>query len=328
MSPSERVMWDPNALGLNIGAWVGGIYGDPAEPIDNFELGVTEPTASNTGFRVPEIQLANYSGDITNLPGGLPIEKLAITGKVRLPATTTTTIKDSLLLGQTQDINNNAPGISYYNIADGTPTATSGAGIVTYEHCEIRASVANYKNNGFKGGNIVAYRCKGSGLTDFASVHGSGANGGTTKSVKLHGCYADQFYFGPDPNQDDTNGVTHPDFCQAQGLLSVLEIIGCATGNLGRPRTSFCLLQSDAGAYGAVKINYNWIRSYELSGTGINVPIANTNFASFECIGNRASTTGIAPRIRLHSTIRSAYAATIRDNIEMETGLPLAIANA
>lgn len=325
MSPIEEVMWDPNYFGPNSGAWVGGFLGDPAEPIDNFELGVTEPTASNTGFRVPEISLSNYSGDITNITQGQIVSKLAITGKVKPGATITATMQDCLLLGQTQA---GATGNSYYNIGDQTGTTTSGAGLMTWEFCEIRASIPSYKNNGWKGGNVFLYRCKGSTLTDFLSPHGSSGSG-VSKIFKAHGCYADGFYTDADPNQTSDN-ITHNDFCQCQGLLSTLEIIGCANGDTGRPRTSFLLVQKGEGGYGTVKIGNNWIRG--ATGTGSSINIASnmlaSDFQEFHLYGNRVSTTGKTPRALVSASVRTGFASTIFGNIEMETGLPLTINNA
>lgn len=326
MSPVEEVMWDPNYFGANIGAWVGGFLGDPAEPIDNFELGVTEPTAANTGFRVPEISLANYSGDITNITQGEIVSRLAITGKVRPPANVTATLRDCLALGQTQA---QATGTSYYNIGDQTATTATGAGVITWEFCEIRASLPSYKNNGWKGGNVFLYRCKGNGLTDFLSPHGS-AGSGVAKSFKAHGCYAENFVTSVEPAANQSDLITHNDYCQCQGLLTVLEIIGCANSTTGRPRTSWLLIQKSQGSYGIVRIEKNWMRGATTTGSTINVAsnMLGTDFQEFHLKDNRISTSGNTPRALVSASVRSAFASTISGNIEMETGLPLTINNA
>lgn len=327
MSPTELVMWDPNYFGPNFGAWAGGVLGEPAEPEDPFELGITEPNDNNTGFRVPEINLQNYAGDITNVNNGDLIKELAITGRCNPPPTVTATMRDCLMLGQTQA---QATGTNYYDIGAHTQTVTSGAGMFTYEFVEIRAMLPSYKNNGWKGGNVFLYRCKGSGLTDFLSPHGHG-NLQVSKIFKAHGCFAKDFVTSVEPVENQTDLITHNDFCQCQSRLSVLEIIGCANDTANRPRTSWLLLQKNQGGiYGIVKIQKNWMRGAEGTGSTINVPpnMLASDFQEFHFSENRVSTTGKTPRALISSSVRTGHAATIFGNIEMETGNPLTINNA
>ena len=321
MSPNvtEMVMWDGDS-------WEGSIYPEPAQPEDPFELMVTEPTASNTGFRVPEISLSNYAGDLTNVQSGDIVDRLAITGKTRPLATVTATYRDCLLLGQTQA---QATGTSYYEIGDHTATTQVGAGLVTYEFCEIRATLPSYKNNGWKGGNVMLYRCKGVGLTDFLSPHGSSGQG-VSKTFRAHGCYAADFVTSVEPVQNQSDLITHNDYSQSQGLLSVYELLGCANGTNGRPRTSWALLQKSQGSYGIVRIIGNWARGAETTGSTFNVPpnLLASDFQEFHFQNNRVSITGKTPRVLISSSVRTGHAATIFGNIELETGLPLTINNA
>jgi len=290
---------------------------------DDFVLGSTRPDGTNTGPRVPEISLSNYAGDLTNVADGDVIDRLLITGKVRPSGSPTATLRDCLIIGDT-DPTPTASG--YYNIGDAT--GTSG-GLVTYEFCEIRAENPSYRNNGWKGGNIKLVRCKGTNLTDFLSPHGSSGSG-IRKTFQAWGCYAQDFYTDTEPAANQSDLITHNDFCQAQGLLSLLEIIGCANGEVGRPRTSWLLLQTNQGTYGTVRINSNWMYGATGSGSTVNIPTATSaaSFEHFEFTGNRVSNTGQSPRVLMASTVRTTFASTISGNTFLETGAALTINNA
>lgn len=314
MSPVRTRLWDGEKL----------LGGEALEP-DAFVLGVTQPTAANTGSRIADVSLSNYAGDITNVSPGETISGLLVTGRIapNLGAGQTATMRDSVLLGLTDPT---PTGSDYFNVG----ADTGHAGTMRYEHVEVRAPGDSYRYNGWKGGNVELYRCRASGVVDFLSPHGSGS---LYKTFVAHGCYADNFYFGTDPNQANTDGLTHPDWCQAQGGLSLLEIIGCANSPDGRPRTSCILLQAGGtligqGQYGTVRINQNWFYGSDVSGSTVNVPITATKFGEFELIGNRVSQTGKTPRVLIHSTVRSAFAATISGNVILETSAALTINNA
>lgn len=288
---------------------------------DNFILGTTQPTASNTGPRIAEINLSNYAGDFTNVQSGDVISGLAITGQVNPSGSPTATFRDCLIKGDT-DPTPTASG--YYDI--GRQVGTTG-GLVTYEFCEIRAENPSYRNNGWKGGNVRLVRCKGSSLTDFLSPHGSSGSN-IWKTFQAHGCYADNFYTDTEPAANQSDLITHNDFCQAQGRLTLLEIIGCANGATGRPRTSWLLLQTNQGTYGTVRINSNWMYGATASGSSVNIPIAAGSFENFEFQGNRVSNTGQSPRVLMASTVRTTFASTISGNTFLETGAALTINNA
>lgn len=313
MSPARTRRWNGSVL----------VGGEGTTTLDDFVLGTTVATALNTGSRIPDVNLSNYAGDLTNVTNGEVVSGLLITGRIAptLGAGQSAIIRDSVALGQTDPT---PTGGDYYNIG----SATGHLGTVRYEHVEIRPSIGTYRPNGWKGGNVELYRCKASGLCDFISPHGSGS---VWKSFKVHGCYADGFVSAVDPNQGDN--ITHNDWCQAQGGLTVLEIIGCTSGQTGRPRTSVILLQSGVsvvggGRYEKVVITDNVFYGDTTEGTTINVPTSATNFDEFTLARNKVSSTGKTPRALLSSTVRTTFASTIFDNTVLETGDPLTINNA
>lgn len=299
-------------------------------PLDLFELGVTQPTAENTGPRFPDDELYFHNGNITTLhpvtgallaPGDV-IEKVYVTGYVR-PVVAGLTFNDVVATDEDEAW----VGIDYRPIFDQRAAMT---GYNTYNFCEARAATSDYRNVGWQGGNFVANRCKVTNVTDSFSPHGSST---VNKTVEINGCFADDFYTDTDPNQGDN--ITHNDGCQAQGRLSKLWVIGNSIGSLGnlagRPRTSNVLLQSNAGGYVAgegVKVNYNWFHGHATAGSTVNVPITGLNSIPFEFIGNRVSNTGHTPLILLQAGLRTATTSTISGNVVLETGAPVTINNA
>lgn len=233
---------------------------------DGFVLGVTEPTAANTGPRVAEASLSNYAGSLTNVTTGDTIDRLAITGRI-VPNAGGVTFRDTLVLGGMPDGSPSSP-----SVANTWALVDSRSGSVTtpnlYEHCEIRPSYLSHDIYGFRGGNIDAYRCKIWPVIDAFSVHGSGTYpANTMKIVRIRGCYAERSHFeAVDPRQGPEG--SHGDTVQPAGALSELTIIGNA---LWGGNTSCILLQKNGGPYGMVTIEDNWLYGHPDAGATLHM---------------------------------------------------------
>jgi hypothetical protein len=317
-------------------SWVGNrtFFPDPPNPpADIFDYGVTEPTILNTGIAgggKVDGDLLVMNGNLTTVnphdgstivPGSI-VENLLVKGWVK-PVVGGVTFRNVVCTGE-----NIVPtGTSYYPLFDNRNNYTQG--VNTFEFCEARPFSPSYRWNGFQGGNVNLFRCKGLGCADFLSPHGSSS--APDKEFKAWGCFAEQFYAGPDPNQSD--GVVHADYCQAQSRLSLLELIGNAAGWNNRPRTSNNLLQTNQGGTYVKFINRrNWWRGNPTQGSTTNIPVGSAVFTVFQYSENRVSDTGNIPfgnaRVNINSTVRTTFASTIFGNISEETGLPIPIGNA
>lgn len=279
---------------------------------DSFVLGVTEPTALNTGPRVSEAQLSNYSGSLTNISNGEVIDRLIITGRVNSP-TATFTVRDSIIRGGEPTPTGQDPVVrnNKWALADTRSSATS---LARYEYVTFDPSYSSHEIYGFRGGNFEAYRCNLSGMTDAFSVHGSGTYPSTTnKNVKIHGCYVWRFPIHPDPDQGDN--ITHNDGIQSAGALNTLEIVGNSIG-FGEPRarTSCILLQKNAGTYvNPIVVTDNWLYGHTTDGSTFNMsetlPGSVTEGygpGALLFLRNRIDGTGNSPRILVKPNSRFA----------------------
>lgn len=292
---------------------------------DIFVLEETVPNRRLTGPRKPDSELYFHPGNLTTthpvtgetLVPGMLIEDIMVKGYVR-------PVVGGLHFKNVVALCDDVPpvGIDYRPLFD---LRAVSSGVNTYEFCEARATDLSYRNVGFQGGNAILIRCKGSGLTDFLSPHGSGS---AIKTFEAYGCYADDFYTDADPNQQSDN-ITHNDFCQAQGRLSKLVIVGCANGPNGRPRTSCILLQTNQGAYsGEVTLRSNTFYPAETTGSCVNIPITGITGLPFTLSKFKVSSTGNQPRMLIESSLRSASTSNISENTILETGATLPINNA
>ena len=210
----------------------------------SFDLGQTEPDATNTGCRIPEDQLTTINGNLTWVPAGTPTENgvpvisgYRILGRVSL-AIPRVIFRDNQVRGD----------------GEGRPLISCTSDAIVdhlYEFNTLEPLNRHPHYNGMNGGNFTARRNDISGVTDGFNPFGSDVN---MKTVRLLGNYVHDLHEMPDPGHD--NGVTHNDAAQAFGGLARLEIIG---NRLHGGNTTAVLLQQDRGPYGFAQVDDNWL---------------------------------------------------------------------
>lgn len=302
-------------------------YYDPAFPI-----GVIEPTAANTGPRVPESSLTVYNGDVTNVAPGEVLDRLLITGQF-MP-NNPCTIRDSVIRG--------GP-VAYEELIGLVDCRRNGGDPVRLEFCTLDpAGDAAVGHVGFRRGNFSAYRCKVVNVVDHAHIHGNGSWPNTHNViVQLHACYFAHSRWYPDDPRQGPEG-SHCDFVQAHGSLSLLEIMGCSFGKDGaRANTSNILLQQHHGLYGRVVITDNWFYGHPTSGSTFNMSEnRGVGYLDLAFHRNRIDRAGKAPRILVYARSRipenygwigdplagpSTWTPTANASVFMDDGTPVPI---
>lgn len=274
--------------------------------VDLFTLYVTEPTAANTGFRIPEANLTNYAGSLTNVKAGETVSGLAITGNVE-PYNSGGTYRDCLILMGASPF---ATGIEYPAIRGLRAGVTDNL----FEFCTVAPSVQTVDIYGPQGGGFTLRRCDVSGVVD--GLHINGLSSGEVKFVRAEGCYIhDLVSYTVDPRQG--GGHSHNDGIQAAGYLD-LEVVGSA---IHGGFTSAILLQQGLGTYTKALIDRNWLYGDPTGGACLNItengrgPINNLSVT-----GNRfgGKTTSLVP-----TTTYNAATTVFSGNVDMTTGQPI-----
>lgn|GEM_PF-1444061 len=304
---------------------------------DPFVLGQTEPTAANTGCRIPRADLLHRPGTVTSTHPvtGAPLQRGDVISGVRVSRLAITVpgvvVRDVWVDGGGLSYGPN-PGTDYHRLVDARacPGGASDDDLVRYEHVTVDPATRSYLNVAFQGSNFRAYRCLVVGVTDAFSPHSTGSQ--VPRAVDILGCYAADFYIDADPNQSD--GIVHGDFVQSGGKLRRLRIEGNAVagggatslGSTARPRTSNVLLQTNAGAYSGegVSIVRNWLRGHPAAGSTVNVPV--NIAAAFELVDNVIASTGKTPRLLINAAVRAAAATAIANNV-LDTGAAATVNN-
>lgn len=180
-----------------------------------FIVGVTKPTAANTGV-FDEDALSVVNGDLLITEPGVYIN-LDIKGRVRIQ------FDEGLAI--------------FYNcrIAPQTDPGTNTAAVINQRRamlwlidCDLTTNVYTWTTNGFLGGNVWALRCKISHVVDFFQIYCTDSTDetGPTGAV-IEGCYGEDFlYVSPDPTHADDDNATHNDGVQILGGSGTI-VRGC-----------------------------------------------------------------------------------------------------
>lgn len=243
-----------------------GRYGRASEPwsiADDFVLGVTQPSPSNTGCRwALEDMTTVGTGALTSLTTpGATYQGVIFNGGVRIQASGIT-LRDCIITfpdGITADRH----GIyCWYGATD-----------VTIEHCTIICpeSARNYFiGAGIHGVGFTASRNRIEGMTDGIIAAGTGSTG----YVNIYGNYiANLPYYDFDgyPSRSGSHSDgSHPDGIQVQGNLTDVEVIG---NTVGTARTSCVIFTNGSGTYESVRVEDNWF------------PVSDPLFGSFVNFG-------------------------------------------
>lgn len=280
-------------------------FGGPDIPLsvmDLFDLGTTEPTAANTGIRVPETSLTNYGGSLTNVKSGETVSRLAITGNIE-PYNSGGTYQDCLILMGSSPY---ASGIEYPAIRGLRAGITNNL----FEFCTVRPTVQTVDIYGPQGGGMTLRRCDISGVVDGLHINGLSTE---VKFFRAEGCYIhDLVSYAVDPRQG--GGHSHNDGVQSAGNLD-LELVGNA---IHGGYTSAVLLQQGLGTYVKALIDRNWLYGDPTGGACLNItengrgPINNLTVTTNR-FGDK--TTSLIP-----ATTYNATTTTIRGNVKLADG--------
>jgi len=287
-----------------------------------FELGETEPKTlyahtpfAQTGPRVPETRLENYSGTFDNLEEGEVVERLAISGRFR-PHVKNFTLRDSLVMGGEPAGEDNDPATrnAYFWLLDCTDDIIDD-GLI--EFVEVRPSYRSHEIGGFKGGNVKLSRTLIQGVVDGGQPHGTSTR---RKSFEMHGCRLDMLMSYPDPTQSDE--WTHTDGNQASGELDLYDVWGCS---IHGGRTAALLVMQNVGDYGTVRIRENWLYGDTEEGSTLNTSEGNYGPIGkelFEVVGNRFNRTSRTPAWIKSATLNSPTFSWT-NNVFMDDGSPV-----
>lgn len=233
----------------------------------DFELGLTEPVAANSGSRVALADVDHViHGDLTTIPewaewvGGVPVlESFVVHGQISLRAPRVI-CRDFWVLGR--------PGEFTY--IESTNNAIMDH---LYEFGTIAPTITDERNCGFKGGNATVRRMDVSNCTDAWQSFG---NPGVYKHFIAHGNYIHDLVELPSTIQSD--GINHMDGHQSFGMLSTVEDVGNSVGSVtggaprSRPNTSCVLLQKSRGTYlHPIRITDNWWYGHSTKGASFHM---------------------------------------------------------
>lgn len=277
-------------LDLNTGA----VHSAEAPPVverpDGFVLGVTEPTAANTGPSRPEL-LIRQDGSITTSFNGQVIENLDLYGEV-IVRHEDVVVRNSIVRGPA------------------TPSANGGCINATaaavkrllVDRVLIAPQTPSYFLNGIQGHDFTARRVHIRDVVDYFGLfntHATRVNNTYPLNVRVEGVYGERMaYFSPDPNQPGDN-QTHNDGLQIQGGQGVVLVgsrivarygpAGTAqppvtgpTPSANNPSLACVLLNNNVGTTGLHQITDNWFegafRPFNLGGAaGVNVGTVHRN---------------------------------------------------
>ncbi len=209
---------------------------------DNFILGVTKPTTSNTG--VPAgTNLTTVNGDIVVTAAGTLVENKEVIGFIKVKAANVT-IRNCYVRGRSTAVDSS--GYVQAGIIDCSDAAASATII---ERCTIKCDYPRYWQNGIHGKSFTAIRCNISQSTDGMQVSGS--------NWAAEGCYIHDlaFHDGIDPNTGLVSssysdhatdsrfpGYTHNDGVQVMsgnnGRIEGCTIEGYFSATVGTPSTA------------------------------------------------------------------------------------------
>lgn len=281
----------------------------PDPPSDEFIIGVTRPTAANTGPQIPENQLQNYAGSFTNLQAGDVVENLAISKIIDVGSGDGPgTFKNCLVLyGQpptwpsSSTTANTYPGVKGWGSHNGA----------TFIQVEFRPdpNFLSHDIYGPQGAGRVSpdckfdfIRCHVQDTVDGMVLHGSS---GVPKQAKVLGCFIERVtYYAVDPRQGPEGA--HPDGIQNQGNLRNLEIVGTFIQGGG---TSCILFGNNIpGGYQNVLVKDNWCLGNPSSGSTINWAAEHSSsnpMSNITVIRNRIATNGNTPGFLVRQSVRN-----------------------
>lgn len=172
---------------------------------DPFEVGVTEPTVENSGFRVVPTNVIN--GDVT-LTTGQTFSGNIVNGRIKVPisATGTIIIEDNFVDAS------GIPGVDAFNVIDINPS-TSATVLVRYNEIKGRVSTIGIGVRKF-----TAYRNYIHHVEDGLRIHNFNSSGSSASDVTAEGNYMGPFLsWTPDPLITRSDTRTHSDGIQIEG---------------------------------------------------------------------------------------------------------------
>lgn len=233
------------------GNWVSGTssipYSGSGGSGDGFTLGVTKPTAGNTGtLGTP---LTTQSGDVTITTAGVTVTGLDIHGFLIIKAANVT-VTNCHIRGR-------GPAYVAQGLVDCTNAAATG---VTISRCEVGDSAATtqYWWNGIDGSGFTADRCNIHDVTD--AIHTTGSN------VTVQGCYIHDLSFHDDDGDHAGDGQ-HPYWSHNDGWQTMGGTNLNATGNYFGCYASTTTGMPDTLVTSGVP-NRNWPNGITISPTG------------------------------------------------------------
>lgn len=179
----------------------------------DMQIGVTKPTADNTGV-LPGSTLTPVFGSVSNTVAGAVYKNLDIRG-------TFSTTAPCVLYNCRVRIQT-LPGSN-----TGIVRCQNMAGSILAIDCEIYSEVTPHSTriSGFLGGNATLLRCHLHDVVDMAKVYRPSVEGdmaGPT-NVQILASYGHDFtYISPDPAQADGDNATHADGVQIEGGADTL----------------------------------------------------------------------------------------------------------
>lgn len=186
--------------------WDGSIYGTPPEPTDPFTLGVTIPTAENTGV-LPNVARTAYTGPTTITGSQDPLLPTLIENK-------NITSRITIFSGHVRFYN------CYYSgggneTGNGAQCQMWAVGInrVEFERCTFRPTNTSYYLNAVIGHHYTLKRCDISRVVDAAGAYNQY---GERVDVRIEGCYMHHLVRYEEDGGMHADG-THNDFLQLQG---------------------------------------------------------------------------------------------------------------
>lgn len=225
-----------------------------------FHLKITEPTAENTGPRVPPTQTFGSPGSPYTYTISMPgvTERIRVYGRINVTAESGVIIRDVEVIMQpsTTQINGiqfNAEN-SHGNLVEFTRVTVGDPGLATEEQSTC-----------IRGRGVDVIRCDLSGAVDGLQVY-TPTKAVARQRVRILGTYIHDLIVSPSTQSD---GWTHNDCIQGLGSLD-LEIIGNA---LHGGRTSCVIINTDVPAHGwgDCIVEDNWCYGDPLNGSTLNV---------------------------------------------------------
>lgn len=242
----------------------------PVVPDPAFTLGVTEPTAANTGVRDPSL-LTRFDGNITTTGDGQVIRNLDVYGRVVVNHADVV-IENCIVRGAASP-----------TAGDACILATSGSvARLLIDRVACFPQAARPYMDGIRGHDFTARRVHLRDMVDGFGIFNTVAPDPHQIGVRLEGCFVERSsYFSPDSNQP-TDDQSHNDDCQVQSGFG-LVVVGCAfrgvygpagthspsvtgTSPSGWPNVSFAwiLLSPNAGPIGDLTVTDNWVYGFFL----------------------------------------------------------------